>query len=214
MFLDKSLSIAFLISTILHVTVLLPLPNFKNSSLKKTQPSFRVTYLVPEEIPSRKTRVKERPLATAMYEIGKKNAAELKIDSGSKTKENPVKKVVNLPKPAIEHPKIEIPPELPKEKEALYLDYYQSIRQRIRRLVVENYPRYIACGEVCLYFVLLSNGRLKEINVVEERSSHSRLLKEVSERSVRQASPFSPFPEDLNQKQLSFNVIISFELEK
>jgi len=50
--------------------------------------------------------------------------------------------------------------------------------------------------------------------VVEERSTPNRLLKEIAKKSLRRASLFASFPEGLGQAQLSFNVIISFELEE
>ena len=201
MIFDKSLSIALLISMIFHALLFLPLMYFKNAPFKKRLPSLRITYLVPKKVLAKKVSLKKRPVARP------------KTDSSYKAENKPIKKIVSAPKPASEDIKIEIPPELPKEKEALYLNYYQTIRERIRNFVLENYPRFIACGEVCLYFVLLSDGSLKEIKVVEERSSQNRLLKDVAKKSVSQAAPFSSFPKDLSQAQLSFNVIISFELE-
>lgn len=204
MMVDKSLSIALLISMIFHALLFLPLMYFKSAPFKKRLPSLRITYLVPKKVPAKKVSLKKRKEVPV---------ARPETDSSYKAENKPIKKIVSAPKPASEDIKIEIPPELPKEKEALYLNYYQTIRERIRNFVLENYPRFIACGEVCLYFVLLSDGSLKEIKVVEERSSQNRLLKDVAEKSVSQAAPFSSFPKDLSQAQLSFNVIISFELE-
>jgi len=116
-------------------------------------------------------------------------------------------------KPEQKQEKIEIPPELPKEKETLYLSYYQTIRNKIRKYVTKNYPHYIARGEICLYFVLTSNGQLEQIKIIEERSTQNNLLKEISKRSVKAATPFLAFPKGLDQPKLSFNVIISFESE-
>lgn len=199
MFLDKSLNIALLISTLFHAAVFLPLPHLKNPPPKKSLPTLNVSYLAPKEISPRKPSKRDKPSTVVKYKVKKANAL--------------VKQKVNTPKLTSRDVKIEIPPELPKEKEALYLDYYQSIRARIRKFVVNNYPRYIACGEVCLYFVLSSDGKLKEIKVVKERANQNRQLKEVAKISLLQASPFLPFPKGLIQPQLSFNVVISFELE-
>lgn len=208
---DKSLTVALLISAIFHLAIILPLPYFNQSLVKKSPYAIKITYLAAEEIALKDVRRKAKPPAAIQHKAPKKEvAAKAKED----LKPKPLDDLTHLAKPTPEHLAIEIPPELPKEKEALYLNYYQSIREKIRKIVLNNYPRYIACGEVCLYFVLTSNGELKEIRVVEERSSQNRLLKEIAERSVYQASPFLAFPKDLNQPQLSFNVIISFELEK
>ncbi|MBU3933405.1 MAG: energy transducer TonB [Candidatus Omnitrophica bacterium] len=201
MLLDKPLRIALLVSTIFHTAIFLPLPCFSNFPIQKSRPALKITYLAPKKVSCAKTPVKEKPAGEILQQAKRKNVSvEFKADERAKQKSKFVEK-------------IEIPPQLPKEKEALYLDYYQSIREKIRRFVLESYPRFIACGEVCLYFVLLPDGKLKEIKVVEGSSSHNQLLKEIARISVREAAPFSPFPEDLNQAQLSFNVIISFELE-
>ncbi|MBN2097131.1 MAG: hypothetical protein JW714_01485, partial [Candidatus Omnitrophica bacterium] len=58
-----------------------------------------------------------------------------------------------------------------------------------------------------------SDGSVKEVKIIEEDSSPNRLLKGIAQRSLLQAAPFLPFPEGLSQKQLSFNVMVSFELE-
>jgi len=200
---DRSLRIAFLISAVLHALLFLQGWQFKTLSIKKPPGPLVVTYLIPKEVPAAKPRVKEKPaprLQTAKAVRPKKEIAQ-------KTPKKPLEQTRD-------EEKIEIPPELPKEKEALYIGYYQSIRGRIREFVVENYPRFIACGEVCLRFVLLSNGKLKELSVIEERSTPNHLLQEIAKKSLRRASPFAPFPKGLGQAQLSFNVIISFELEE
>ncbi len=220
MFLDKTLRIALLISVLFHAATFLPLVHFKNSSVQKKAPSLKITYLAPREISSKKPLAENEPRRLVKQTNEKDAVMESQVKTAQALKGQDVllkrKEDKPLPaplKPVNEYAKIEIPPELPKEKEALYLSYYQSIRQKIRSFVVENYPRFIACGEVCLYFILSSDGRLKEINVVEERSSPNRPLREIAVKSLRDASPFSPFPKDLSQPQLSFNVIISFELE-
>jgi len=211
---DKSLTIALLISTILHMAIFLQIPHLKSSPTKKDVAALVVTYLTLKDIPQPKPKTRAKPKRTTIVK-------EKKIDivKVQKKKED----VVKLKKKTIKKPadttvnkteKIEIPPELPKEKEAVYINYYQSIRGKIREFVVDNYPRFIACGEVCLHFILHSNGKLKQLRIIEERSTPNRSLQEIAKKSVRQAAPFSAFPKDLNQRELSFNVIISFELEK
>ncbi|MCQ9207904.1 MAG: TonB family protein [Omnitrophica bacterium] len=202
---DKSLSIALLISALFHTTVFLPLAQTKEVRVEKDLPPLKITYLRPEKASSKKVT------------LAKKSAVEVKQNAIAKTasRQRTTNSIVQVEKKLAkkQNLKIEIPPELPKEKEALYLDYYRSIREKIRELVLENYPRYVACGEVRLYFILSSDGRLKQIKILQERSSPNRILKEVASKSVRQAAPFLPFPKELNQAQLSFNVVISFELE-
>jgi len=192
-----------LISAVIHALLFLPGWQIKAFSIKKPPAALVVTYLLPKEPPLAKLRLKEKPISR----LQTTKAARPKKEVAQKTPKKP-------PEQARGEEVIEIPPELPKEKESLYISYYQSIRGRIREFVVENYPRFIACGEVCLRFILLSDGKVKELSIIEERSTPNYLLKEIAKKSLYRASPFAPFPKGLNQAQLSFNVIISFELEE
>ena len=99
------------------------------------------------------------------------------------------------------------------EEKSLYLDYYQSIREKIRGVANDSYHSHSREGEIYLSFVLESNGNLKNIRLFEHKSSSDDTLRTIALNSVKEASPFSAFPKGLNQKQLSFNVIISFERE-
>ena len=223
MFLDKSLRIALLLSALFHALTFLPLAHFKNLSVRKQTPAPRITYLVPEKIFSKRPSTENKPLELVKQAGEESRTVEPQVkttmapkgpdDLPKPKQDRPAESETAPLKPASRPTGIEIPPELPKEEEALYLTYYQSIREKIRAFVVKNYPHFIACGEVCLYFILSSDGRLKEVSIVEERSSPNSLLREIAENSLRNAAPFSPFPKDLKQGRLSFNVIVSFELE-
>ncbi|MFC1631153.1 energy transducer TonB [Candidatus Omnitrophota bacterium] len=165
---------------------------------------LQVTYLINNKIPVKIERI------APPKPVIKPAAAVKEMASIPQLKQ----KAVTALKPRSEQKtQILIPEDLPKEQEALYLDYYQSIRQKIRQFVIRNYPRYIDRGEVCLYFVLLPNGKLDQIRVLSERSCENTQLQQIAEKSVRQAAPFIAFPQQLDQPQLSFNVVISFEVE-
>ena len=93
-----------------------------------------------------------------------------------------------------------------------YLNYYQLVREKIRRCAYQNYTRSDT-GQVYMTFVVLSNGSLGDLKLVTERSTANSYLKDVALRSIRRASPFPAFPKALNYPKLTFNVIISFEIE-
>jgi hypothetical protein len=93
-----------------------------------------------------------------------------------------------------------------------YISYYQIIREKIRRCAYQSYTRQDA-GEVYMSFVIASNGELNNLKVVDERSVHNDYLRSIALQSVKEASPYPAFPQDLEYPQLSFNVIISFEIE-
>lgn len=198
--LDKSLCTAILISAFFHTVIFFPSLGLKRPLVKKGEP-LKITYVIPKEAIVKETRIvkkQDAPKVSARFEQ-KAVSTEIKTVKVSKFTRGKVK--------------IKIPPEVPREKKDVYLNYYQCIRQKIKKFIMDNYPDYVACGEISLYFVLLSNGDLKELEVLQAKSSHNHALKEVARKSIQQASPFLPFPEQLNQPQLSFNVVVSFELE-
>lgn len=96
-----------------------------------------------------------------------------------------------------------------------YVNYYEQIRSRIRNRAYfyVNDPDFDV-GEVYLSFILLSNGDLKQIRINDQRSRASQYLRSVGLRTIQEASPFPPFPSDLKYPELSFNVVIAFEMER
>jgi hypothetical protein len=91
-----------------------------------------------------------------------------------------------------------------------YITYYQIVRDRIRDRAYENYTR-LSMGEVYLTFVIQSSGELGDLQIMESRSQGNEFLRNVGLKSVQEAAPFPPFPQDLNYPELTFNVQISFQ---
>ncbi len=82
---------------------------------------------------------------------------------------------------------------------AAYMHYFEEKVEQIGNL---NYPRKARSqgifGQVQLVVVLLSDGRIKRIEV--SKGSGSRLLDQAAVRSVQLASPFKPFPKELRNR--------------
>jgi outer membrane biosynthesis protein TonB len=112
-----------------------------------------------------------------------------------------VKKKITLP--AVDIEKINNP---------TYIGYYHIVREKIRRAAYHNYTR-TETGEVYLSFVISSVGDIKGLRLVEEKSSSNQYLRGIALRSIGDAAPFPNFPKELDYPQLSFNVVISFEIE-
>lgn len=109
--------------------------------------------------------------------------------------------------------KISLPPvDLNKIDNPSYLSYYQIVREKIRRAAYQGYTK-TETGEVYLTFLVSKNGTLIDERLIPDKSSSSPYLKDVASRSIRSAQPFPQFPKELDYPQLSFNVIISFEIE-
>lgn len=94
-----------------------------------------------------------------------------------------------------------------------YLDYNEDIRQRIKQTAYSyvDHPDF-ASGEVYLTFVLASSGVLRNVKVIASRTSANRYLQEIGVRSIENSAPFPSFPHELDYPELTFNVIISFEV--
>jgi outer membrane biosynthesis protein TonB len=112
-----------------------------------------------------------------------------------------IKRKISLP--AIEMAKINNPS---------YISYYQIVREKIRRSAYQNYT-HNETGEVYASFIITNDGYIKDVRLAEEKTAANDYLKNIALRSIRDASPFPNFPKELDYPQLSFNIIISFEIE-
>ncbi len=138
-------------------------------------------------------RLREIPQMSGAFKLDKRQPREL--DSKSL-----VRKITIA---AIQSEKISNP---------TYINYYQIIRNKIKNRAYINYSQ-MESGEVYLTFVLLSNGSLKQLKLIEERTSANGFLKGIGLKSIQEASPFPSFPKDLKYPELTFNVVISFEVK-
>ena len=95
-----------------------------------------------------------------------------------------------------------------------YLSYTEKIRQKIKQHAYSyvDHPDFQS-GEVYLTFVLLSNGMLKQVKIIEEKTKAKNFLRTVGLRSIKESNPFPAFPKDLDYPELSFNIVISFEIK-
>ena len=96
-----------------------------------------------------------------------------------------------------------------------YLNYHDRIRNKIkdRAYFYIDDPNF-QNGEVYLTFVLLSDGTLKAVQIINEKTTANDYLRSIGLRSIRESSPFPPFPADLKYPELSFNIVISFKVGK
>ncbi|HLF18149.1 MAG TPA: hypothetical protein VI749_04550 [Candidatus Omnitrophota bacterium] len=96
-----------------------------------------------------------------------------------------------------------------------YLSYNQNIREKIRQQAYRHvdHPDFQQ-GEVYLTFVLGANGALQDLQIIDERTHANDYLRMAGLRSIKDANPFPPFPKDLSYPQLTFNVVISFEVNE
>jgi len=122
---------------------------------------------------------------------------------------------VNIDKPRILDNNLKniIFAKLPKEEELkknpAYMDYYQLIRERIRSKAYRYYDSDKK-GEVFLNFIISKDGKLEGL-YLNNTSSEDKDLIEIALRSIKDASPFPPFPPELKYPRLQFNISIYFK---
>ena len=114
-----------------------------------------------------------------------------------------IKKKISLPAIDMDKTKVNNPS---------YISYYQLVREKIRRSAYQNYIR-TETGETYVSFIISREGSLEDVHVVEGRSTPSDYLQNTALKSIKESSPFPAFPKDLDYPRLSFNVVISFEVE-
>jgi len=165
----------------------LPRPEVKQEPLLKLPERITLEKKLPEQIGQK------MPLARPEFSFPK--PALMKTDV------IPVKKKITLP-----------PLELDKINNPTYLSYYQIVREKIKRAAYQNYTGQ-EVGEVTVSFIILKDGALENLMLVEEKSSGSAYLRDIALRSIRNASAFPPFPAELDYPRLSFNISITFEVE-
>lgn len=225
MFSDRVFQIAFLISLLTHGVILFQNSNLNLFSTNKKEENLEVSYIKElQKTQDSKTVVSKRePFLKIQSKINmekrtpppfveKENIFKI-TDKGTLLGPKPSKPILMKPDIIAIKKKITLPQiGLDKISNASYISYYQIVREKIRRAAYLNYTR-TDTGEVYISFIISCDGYLKEIRLVEEKSPSSPYLREIALKSIKDASPFPNFPKGLDYPQLSFNVIISFEVE-
>lgn len=223
---DKIFTLALAASLTVHSAMLVRTPYFQAFLRKKIDRPIKISYVrnapLPAEI-EQKLIDQNNPWArpAQLKSLDKPNLpqplknrdAVLGKDKTLMAQEPALKPLTIKPDVISVKKKVTLPAlDLAKMNNPTYIGYYQLVRERIRRAAYQNYS-HTETGEVYLSFVISQQGLLRDVRLIEERSSSSHYLRDIAQRSVKNASPFPPFPRELNYPQLSFNVIISFEIE-
>lgn len=95
------------------------------------------------------------------------------------------------------------------KKTPAYMNYYNTIRERIREKAYMNYHQAMQ-GVVYVSFIILNDGNLYHLNLLEKSTDNNDLL-QAARKSIADAAPFPPFPQNLNYPKLHFNVSIHFK---
>lgn len=216
---DRIFKYALMLSLLLHIVVLLRLSysniHFFSQPVKSLEVVYPKITIEKGAISKKKKPLKGMKVELENQPVSTKERLDSLMKDISKLSEDFFHKGQKPKQPGEKGAKrkISVPAlETRQIKNPLYLDYYKEVRSRIRERAYVNYKQFDS-GEVYLTFIVEADGELKRIKIIEERTKANQYLRRVSMQSVKEASPFSPFPEDLKYPELSFNVVISFEVE-
>ena len=97
-----------------------------------------------------------------------------------------------------------------------YITYNDDMRATISRNIRKRAYTYInhedfESGKVYLTFVLSSSGILKQLQIIDSKTFANEYLRNVAVKSIKESSPFPPFPLGFNYPEFTFNLLISFQ---
>ena len=216
-----SIKIAVIASLIIHSVIFLNWPSFYSLVPKKNPRKlievnyFKIKAKEPAQISVIKRIAAGSPDSPPLeaqkpVNVQKPNTVPVAKPAAAKTADLPKKE----PAPLVKQQKQEIvipPVPVGVEKMPAYLDYVQTVREKIKRVANSRYRRLNSVGDVMLNFVLSRDGNLRAVKIVEERSCDDERLKNIAEEAIKATAPFESFPSDLEFRELSFSVVISFQ---
>ena len=225
-------SATLLASLLIHIAILYSVPFLKNIPQKKELTNIEVTYKSSTGKKDKKDRggiskdiltAKQRELPKATMPQDKLSVEQLqKIDLSrfTKPKEAIAVSKPKLPVPTPSKQRISLK-NLPIEmsKDPAYLGYRDLIRKKIQDKVYYYADEYfyfgsVREGKIFITFTVSSNGELKDFLILEDKSSKDKLLQKIVLTAIQNASPFQSFPQDLKYDERTFNLEISFEIDK
>ena len=187
MFNNTIFRITFAISLSFHLAVISAGSFFHKAVLLDKKPDIEITYLTPET-PQDKLQEKVIENLPQIYDLKDKKLQQTSEKSDEQYLEAK---------------------ELAKLEE--YIQYYELIREKIKKRVTENYTRFHEEGIAEVVFRLNKNGALENLTLNESKSTTSQLLKKTALKSVSAAAPFPAFPPSLDRGDLTFTIALIFK---
>jgi TonB family protein len=215
---NKLFKLTLLISLLFHAAILFPMPKFQKKEKADTAFLNYLALSITQPKPVEQNLHDKTNLSKP--EKTKKNYRTIKSSNNKKVKKQIARKSepsekVEIAKPVKEKKQEDVEqPRLPKKKEQdlskdkFYITYYKLINEILRDAVI--YPSDFSEGEIALTFILNADGSLVNVDVLQDTSYNNNSLRETAKQIVKNAAPFPPFPKELRQNQLSFNVVFCF----
>ena len=231
---DGKLLIALIFSAAIHILLLCNWPVYRNLLMEKMRPGdIEVTYLKTREQPAGR----QSEVAVKRSESQPEFSAPKKLISEEIPKAVPAKKseteapkresfVSSPSKKAADQEQLSkiVVKQLavPKTGATASVDAsvdLQEIRlippsysQVVRNRIIDNIDTRKTGGEGDVYvrFVVTSSGALKEVNIIDEKSTDDGVLRAAAFEAVKNSAPFPAFPEKVQLSEIAFTCQITF----
>ncbi|MBN1872004.1 MAG: energy transducer TonB [Candidatus Omnitrophica bacterium] len=89
-------------------------------------------------------------------------------------------------------------------------EYCLTIRERIKDILKKHRNRFNKEGEVYVKFKVDKHGLLRDLALAKGGNTSSGTLEKIALESVKEASPFPPFTQTMQDKELFFKLPIRF----
>lgn len=227
---DKKLLIALIFSAAVHILLLFSWPFYRNLFTERPKTGdIEVTYVKSKEQPTvkqpgipvrRSEPLPEIPQPKKLISVEMPEAAPVKRDEPRAPKKESF--VYSPPKkPVGEEPSrivIKQPIATSKTETTASVDVQglrlipPSYSQVVRDRIIDNLDTKKAGGEGDVYvrFVITSSGALKEVNIIDERSTDNGVLRAAAFEAVKNSAPFPDFPEKVSVPEIAFTCQITF----
>lgn len=235
---DGKLLIALIFSVGIHILLLYNWPVYRNLFMERMPPAdIEVTYLKAKEQPAgrqpeaavkrseplpelsapKKLISEEIPAAVQVKKIEtearrKEPSASppAKREAGKKPEAEQASKIV-IKQPAVIKMGTISAVDASVDLQGMRLippSYSQVVRDRI----IDNIDTSKTGGEGDVYvrFVIMSSGALKEVNIIDEKSTADGVLRIAAFGAIKNSAPFPSFPEKVNLPEIAFTCQITF----
>lgn len=229
---DRTFKTALLFSAVLHMVMLFNWPFYRHLFTERKSPGdIEVTYLKLKEQPLPKAsevsvrRSQSQPEISQPEKLMTEDTPKAKPGKAEAAKKEPVSVQANKePAKAGKSSPEEASKIVIKQPISSYIEATASVDVQGLRLVPPSYSQIVRNriidnletmksgveGDVYVRFVISSDGRLKEMNIIDEKSSDSGFLRSAAFEAVKAAAPFPAFPATVNIPEIVFTCEISF----
>lgn len=228
---DRTFKTALLFSAVLHMVMLFNWPFYRHLFTERRSPGdIEITYLKLKEQAPKASEVSVRR-SQSQAEISQpeklvtEDTPKAQPNKAEDVKKEQISPQANREPAKADSKETEQPSRVViKEPITSNIEATASVDVQGLRLVPPSYSHIVRNriidnlemmksgveGDVYVRFVISSDGRLKEMRIIDEKSSDSGFLRSAAFEAVKNAAPFPAFPAAVNVPEIAFTCEISF----